>query len=80
MTNASGKILGGSSTYPELIPPSGETLVGVDHLYTDVKPNDCVGMWTHGCDSHGTDRGPLDSRSHGVFMCASESGRPIGCA
>jgi hypothetical protein len=41
--DAAGKIIGGSSTYPELIPPSGETLVDVSDLYTDVKPNDCVG-------------------------------------
>lgn len=41
--DASGKIIGGSSSYPELIPPSGETLVDVSDLYTDAKPNDCLG-------------------------------------
>lgn len=41
--DATGKIIGGSSTYPDLIPPSGETMVDVSDLYTDVKPNDCIG-------------------------------------
>lgn len=41
--DATGKIIGGSNAYPELIPPYGETLVDASSLYTDAKPHDCVG-------------------------------------
>ncbi|GAA2136033.1 hypothetical protein GCM10009844_01920 [Nocardioides koreensis] len=41
--NASGEVIGGSSTYPDLIPPSGETLVDVSDLYAAAEPHDCVG-------------------------------------
>jgi hypothetical protein len=40
--DASGKVVGGASAYPELIPPSGETLVDASSIYA-VKPHDCVG-------------------------------------
>ncbi|MEP9382472.1 hypothetical protein [Nocardioides sp. KR10-350] len=38
-----GKIVGGGESYPDLIPPSGETLVNLDSLYTDHQPHDCDG-------------------------------------
>ena len=40
--DAGGQIIGGSSAYPELVPPAGSVLVDVSDLYTHVKPHDCV--------------------------------------
>lgn len=40
--NASGRIIGGSSTYPDLIPPSGETLVDASNLYSGARPHECT--------------------------------------
>jgi hypothetical protein len=42
-TNRAGKIIGGASHYPELIPASGSVLVDVASLYTTKKPAECTG-------------------------------------
>jgi hypothetical protein len=42
-TNKTGKIIGGASDYPELIPASGSVLVDVSSLYTRKKPAECAG-------------------------------------
>ena len=44
--DAAGNIIGGSSAYPELIPPSGEVLVDVSSVYATQKPADCLGYHT----------------------------------
>ncbi|MFC7725478.1 hypothetical protein ACFQW6_10190 [Nocardioides sp. GCM10028917] len=44
--DAAGNIIGGSSAYPELIPPSGKILVDVSSVYATQKPADCLGYHT----------------------------------
>jgi hypothetical protein len=38
-----GNVIGGTSEYPELIPPSGQVLVDAISVYSKTKPADCLG-------------------------------------
>jgi hypothetical protein len=44
--NTKGDIIGGTSEYPDLIPPSGEIVVKSDNLYLSEKPASCKGYLT----------------------------------